>query len=314
MARAIVYTEIGTPDVLQLTDIPDPVAGAGEVVVRIEAAGVNPLDAKLRRGLRPSTPIVEPRRVGFDGAGVIASLGEGVTGFSIGDRVAIDNVLGTYATALAVPVERVFRLSDGVTMAEGAGLGIPVGTAYQCLRSLGVGAGDTLLVHGGSGAVGQAAVQFASLWGARVIATGSPARFEQLRSLGAEPFADGDGRADRVRELAPQGATVALDCAGTDEAIEVSKQLVADHERVATIVRGPDAAALGIRAFSGGSPTPLTEQELAWRVEAIPLAINLIEAGDLQIELGRELPLADAALAHELIEQHAAGGKIVLIP
>ncbi|WP_423494104.1 NADP-dependent oxidoreductase [Microbacterium esteraromaticum] len=314
MARAIVYTEIGTPDVLHLVDIPDPVAAPGEVVVRIEAAGVNPLDAKLRRGARPSPPIVEPRRVGFDGAGVVAALGDGVTGFAVGDRVAINNVLGTYATALSVPVSRLVRLSDGVTMAEGASLGIPIGTAYQCLRSLGVGQGDTLLVHAGSGAVGQAAVQFAALWGATVIATGSPARFEQLRALGAIPVAYGEGLVERVREVAPGGITVALDCIGTDEAIQASLHLVADRDRIATIVRGPDAADFGIRAFSGGSPVPLTEQELAWRDEAVPLAVNLIEAGDLQVELGPELPLAEASRAHELIEQHAARGKIVLVP
>ncbi len=314
MARAIVYTELGSPDVLHLAEIPDPVAGENQVVVRIEAAGVNPLDAKLRRGLRPGPPITEPRRVGFDGAGTITSLGEGVTGFAVGDRVAIRTTLGTYATALAVPVTHIARLTDGVTTAEGAGIGIPVGTAYQVLRSLGVRKGDTLLVHAGSGAVGQAIVQFATLWGATVIATASPARFEQLESLGAIPVAYGPGLADRVRAVAPQGVTVAIDGAGTDEAIETSLELVADHDRIATIVRGADAAAFGIRAFSGGSPTPLTEEEEAWRAEALPLTINLIEAGDFQIELGPELPLADAARAQELVEQHAARGKIVLLP
>jgi NADPH:quinone reductase-like Zn-dependent oxidoreductase len=107
---------------------------------------------------------------------------------------------------------------------------------------------------------------------------------------------------------------VALDCAGTDEAIHASLALVTDRERIATIVRGPDAADFGIRAFSGGSPVPLTDEEQAWRQEAIPLTINLIEAGDFQVELGPELPLADAAMAHELIERHAANGKIILIP
>lgn len=314
MARAIVYTELGSPDVLHLAEIPDPVAGENQVVVRIEAAGVNPLDAKLRRGLRPGPPITEPRRVGFDGAGTITSLGEGVTGFAVGDRVAIRTTLGTYATALAVPVTHIARLTDGVTTAEGAGIGIPVGTAYQVLRSLGVRKGDTLLVHAGSGAVGQAIVQFATLWGATVIATASPARFEQLESLGAIPVAYGPGLADRVRAVAPQGVTVAIDGAGTDEAIETSLELVADHDRIATIVRGADAAAFGIRAFSGGSPTPLTEEEEAWRAEALPLTINLIEAGDFQIELGPELPLAEGARAHELIEEHAARGKIILVP
>lgn len=314
MARAIVHSEIGAPDVLRLVEVPDPVAGPGEVVVRIEAVGVNPIDVKQRAGIRPLPPITEPRRVGFDGAGTITALGEGVTGFAVGERVAIGDTRGTYATALTVPVQNITRLLDGVTSAEGAALSIPVGTAYQSLRSLGVRKGDTLLVHAGSGAVGQAAIQFAVLWGATVVATGSPARHDQLRALGAIPVAYGDGLLERVREAAPQGVDVVLDGAGTDEAIAASLELVADRERIATIVRGPDAEKFGIQAYSGGSRHPLTEQQRAWRHEAVGVAINLIEAGDFQVELGPELPLSEAARAHELIEQHASSGKIILIP
>lgn len=314
MARAIVYTELGSPDVLQLVEIPDPVAGAGEVVVRIEAAGVNPLDAKRRSGKRPMPPITEPRRIGIDGAGVIESLGDGVSGFAVGDRVAVRDATGTYATHLAIGADHLYAIPDGVTAAEAAGLGIPVGTAYQCVRSLDVGEGDVLLVHAGSGAVGQAVIQFAVAQGAKVVATGSPERHEQLRELGAIPVAYGEGLADRVREVVDGDVTVALDCAGTDEAIETSLELVADRDRIATIVRGPDAAGFGIRAFSGGAPEPLTAQELAWRAEGIGVAIELIASGDFQVELGAELPLAEAAEAHRLIEAHEARGKITLIP
>lgn len=314
MARAIVYTEIGSPAVLHLIEVPDPVAARGEVVVRIEAAGANPIDAKLRGGKRPSPPITEPRPVGFDGAGVIEALGEGVDDFAVGDRVAIRDGHGTYSSALAIPTENLAKLPDSVTTAEGAGIGIPAGTAYQALRSLGVTEGDVLLVHGGSGAVGQAAVQFAVAWGATVIATGSPARHDQLRELGALPVAYGDGLLDRVRAATSSPVTVVLDCAGTDEAIETSLALVADRDRIATIVRGPDAASFGIRAFSGGSPVPLTAQELAWRAEALPETIALLDAGDFTIELGPQLPLAEAARAHELMESGAASGKIILLP
>lgn len=314
MARAIVYTEFGSPDVLHEMEVPDPIALSGEVVVRIEAAGVNPIDAKLRAAKRPSPPIEEPRGVGFDGAGVIESLAEDVDGFVVGDRVAVRDTRGTYASLLAVPAEHLVLLPDAVTAAEGAAIGIPAGTAYQCLKSLDVREGDVLLVHGGSGAVGLAAVQFAVAWGATVIATASPARHDQLRELGAIPVAYGDGLIDRVREAAPEGVTVALDCAGTDEAIEVSLELVPDRDRIATIVRGPDAASFGIRAFSGGAPQPLTEQELAWRAEALGVTVELLAAGDFTIELGPELPLAEAAEAHELVESGAGSGKIVLIP
>ncbi|MDQ4213896.1 NADP-dependent oxidoreductase [Microbacterium capsulatum] len=315
MAQAIVQTEIGGPEVLTLVEVPDPVPGPDEVVVRIEAVGVNPIDVKQRSGKRPLPPIVAPRHVGFDGAGVVTALGSGVRSVAAGDRVAIRDTRGTYATALAVPAAHLAALPENVSSAEGAALAIPAGTAYQSLRSLGVGAGDLLLLHAGSGAVGQAAIQFAVAWGAAVIATGRPATHDRLRALGAIPVAYGEGLEERIRTAAGgREITVALDNAGTDEAIAASLALVADRDRIATIVRGPDAAALGIRAFSGGNPVPLTPQELAWRAEALPATIALIAEGRFSVEFGPELPLAEAAEAHRLIEAHATRGKIILRP
>ncbi|WP_439903009.1 quinone oxidoreductase family protein [Microbacterium azadirachtae] len=315
MAQAIVQTEIGGPEVLTLVEVPDPVPAPDGVVVRIEAAGVNPIDVKQRSGLRPLPPITEPRHLGFDGAGVVTAVGAEVTDVAVGARVAVRDTRGTYATALAVPSAHLTALPDAVTSAEGASLGIPAGTAYQSLRSLDVGAGDLLLLHAGSGAVGQAAIQFAVAWGASVIATGGRASQERLRELGAIPVEYGPGLEERIRAAADgREITVSLDGAGTDEAVAASLALVADRQRIATIVRGPDAAALGIRAFSGGSPVPLSAQELAWRAEAVPVAVALIAEGRFSIEFGPELPLADAAEAHRLIEDHAAHGKIILRP
>lgn len=313
MTTAIVYTEFGGPDVLHEIRVPDAVPTAGEIAVRVTAAGVNPIDAKLRSGLRPSGRIVEPRRIGGDGAGVVAAVGGGVDGFRVGDPVVFAGVSGAYATEIVVGAERVFARPPQVSAAEGAALGIPVGTAYQTLRSLAVGAGDTLLVHGGSGAVGQALIQFAALWGATVIATSSERRFERVRDLGATPVAYGDGLADRVREVAPQGVTVAIDAAGTDEALHTSIELVPERQRIATLVRGRDAAGLGIRAFSGGSPEPLTAQQQVWRTEAVPVAVALMAAGRFSVELGPSFALADAAEAHRAIEA-GVDGKITLVP
>lgn len=313
MATAIVYTEFGGPEVLHPIEIPEPVAGDGQLAVRIQAAGVNPIDGKLRSGLRSSRAITEPRRIGVDAAGVVTAVGAGVEGFGVGDAVVLTGTNGTYASDLVVPAERAVPRPPTVSAAEGASIGVPVGTAYQALRSLGVGLGDTLLLHGGSGAVGQAAIQWAVLWGARVVATTSDRRAERVRALGAEPVTYGEGLADRVRELAPDGITVALDAAGTDEALDVSAELVEDRQRIATIVRGADAEARGIRAFGGGSPAPLTPRQLVWRAEAIPATLALLAAGAFSLESGPELPLVDAAEAHRLLAD-GVPGKIVLIP
>ena len=313
MAEAITYSQLGGPDVLALTEITAPAPQSGEVRVRIEAAGVNPIDAKLRSGRREAGPFTGPRGVGFDGAGVITDVGAGVDGFTEGDRVVLFNAPGAYASEITVPVNCVQPRPDVVSAAQGAALGIPVGTAYQSLRSLGVGPRDTVLIHGGSGAVGQAAIQYALLWGARVIATSSPRRFERVLALGATPVAYGMGLVETVRDLAPEGVSVALDAAGTDEAIEASKQLVSDPQRIATIVRGADADASGIRAFRAGHPNPLTPQQEQWRAEAIPVTLALMAAEQFSVQLGPSFPLANAAEAHRQLEK-GAEGKITLHP
>ncbi|MFV0373603.1 quinone oxidoreductase family protein [Microbacterium sp.] len=312
MARVVTYTERGGPEVLSLTEAPTPPVGAGQLGIRVQAIGVNPIDAKLRAGIRHSPALTEPRRIGSDAAGIVTSVGDGVEGFRIGDAVVVAWAAGTYASELTIDAALATPRPPQVPAAEAAGIGIPVGTAYQTLRSLGVGSDDTLLVHGGSGAVGHALIQFARLWGARVLATTSDARADRVAALGAEPVAYGAGLADRVRALTDD-VTVAIDAAGTDEALQTSRELVDDHARVATIVRGADADGLGIRAFGGGSPHPLTERERAWRAEAVPVAVALLAAGRFVVELGPQLPLADVVEAHRLLE---TGGhaKITLVP
>ncbi|GAA3652338.1 quinone oxidoreductase family protein [Microbacterium marinilacus] len=313
MAKAIHYTEFGGPEVLTLDDIPDPVPAAGQVAIRVEAAGVNPIDWKLREAIRPSAPITKPRGTGTDGAGHVTAVGDDVDGVRVGDPVVFAGKLGAYATDLVVPADKVFARPAGVSASVGAALGTPVGTAYQALRSLAVRGDDTLLVHGGSGSVGQAAIQLAVLAGARVLATTSDARADRVADLGAEPVAYGDGLVERVRDTAPDGVTVVLDCAGTDEALEASVELLEDRSRIATIVRGADAAGLGIRAFSGGAPDPLTEQQLTWRSEAIPVVLALLAAGRFSVELGERFPLDRAADAQRA-SRDGAPGKLLIVP
>ena len=313
MAQAITYSEFGGPEVLTLTDVEVPAPGEGQVGVRIEAAGVNPIDHKLRSGFRPSAPPDKPRRIGNDAAGIVTAVGDGVDGYRLGDPVVIYGASGMYATDVVVGVEKVQHRPPQVSAAEGAAIGVPASTAYQSLRSLDVRDDDTLLIHAGSGAVGQAAIQFAVLWGATVVATASPRRFDRVRELGATPVAYGEGLVDRVRQAAPRGVTVIFDAAGTDEALDASVELLEDRSRIGTIVRGRDAEGVGIRAFSGGSPQPLTPAQQTWRAEAIPVTLSLLSAGSFSIELGREFSLTEAAEAHRAIEA-GADGKITLVP
>ncbi|SMH32656.1 NADPH:quinone reductase [Rathayibacter oskolensis] len=314
MARIVQYREIGGPEVLEVVDAPEPEAPDDAVVVAVRAAGVNPIEWKIRSGVRPSPPITSPRRVGADGSGVITAVGARVPGWSVGDEVVVTGAVGTYAASVVVAPECLDAKPAGLGFEEAAALGIPVGTAYQAVVSLGVEEGSTFVVHAGAGAVGQAAVQFARERGATVIATASPRNHDRLRELGAVPVAYGPGLLERLRAAAPDGVDRVLDAAGTDEALAASLALVADRQHVGTVVAGARAAELGIRAWSGGSPVPLTEQEQRLRREAVPLAVRLVVEGRFSVEIGPRLPLDEVAEAHRLSEDGHVRGKIVLVP
>lgn len=312
MATAIVYREFGGPEVLQLEEFPHPAPGPGEVGIAVRAAGVNPIDWKLRAGLRGADS-GGVQRLGIDAAGVVEAVGPGVAGVAIGDEVIVRGATGAYATHLVVLVEQLVPKPARLSFEQAAAIGVPAGTAYQALRSLEVGAGDTVLVHGGAGGVGQATIQFARHLGAEVVATASERNHERLRALGAIPVAYGPGLADRVAAAARGGVTVALDAVGTDEAIESSLALVAHRDRIGTVVRGADAASWGIRAWGGGSPTPLTAVEHAWRGAATALAAQLAADGAFELEVTGRYRLQDAAEAHRESEAGHVRGKIVLV-
>ena len=307
------YSRIGGPEVLEFATLPLADPSAGEVVVEVLAIGVNPIDGKLRSGLRPTPPITSPRRVGSDASGVIVAVGPGVDDWAVGDEVIV-STSGAYATFLLVSADRLDRKPDEWSFEQAAAVGVPVSTAYQALKSLGVSAGDTLLVHGGSGAVGQAAIQFAVAWGATVVATAGPLRQERVRELGGIPVEYGDGLVERIRDAAPEGIDVVLDAAGTDEALAASFELVPDRDRIGTIVVGARAAELGIRAWSGGNPVPLSEEELRLRREGVAVASGLAADGRFEVEVPQALPFAQAAEAQRLVDSGEAGGKVVLLP
>lgn len=314
MTTQIQYEQLGGPDVLEVATVPDPVAPRGGVVVGVRAAGVNPIDGKLRSGTRPSAPITAPRVPGGDAAGVVLSVGPDVADWAPGDEVVVRNAHGTYTTHLVARAGQLVRKPAGVTWEQAAAIGIPVSTAHQALVSLGVGPGATLLIHGGSGSVGRAAIQLARRMGATVVATASPANHERLRELGAIPVAYGEGLLDRLRAAAPGGYDRILDAVGSDEALEASFALLDDRSKIGTVVAGPRAAELGILAWGGGNPVPLTDEEVRLRDEAYPLALDLLARDEFEVDIARTFPLARAADAARLVEGGHPGGKVILLP
>lgn len=319
--RAIRVSQFGGPEVLKLVDVDDPVAGPGEVLVRLHAAGVNPVEAYIRTGQYARLPEL-PYTPGGDGAGVIEALGDGVTGWSPGDRVYVAAFLskaGTYAERVACAARSVHRLPDGASFAQGAALGVPAATAYRALvLRAHVKAGETVLVHGASGAVGVAAVQLARGMGLRVLGTaGSDAGTKAVREAGAhEVFSHReDGYEKRIGEATGgRGVDVILEMLANVN-LDRDLTLLAPKGRVVVIgnrgrieidprlTMGKETAILGTTLWS------TTPEEYSQIHAALVAAL---ESGVLRPIVGRELPLADAAEAHRAILADRAVGKMVL--
>ncbi|MFB2599973.1 NADP-dependent oxidoreductase [Herbiconiux sp. P17] len=313
-AAQIHYTEFGGPEVLSYVEVPVPSAPEGGVVVETRAIGVNPIDSKLRSGARASAPLTAPRVPGSDASGVVVEVGAGVDDWVVGDDVVLRGAHGAYATHVVASASQLVRKPAGVGWNEAAAVGVPTSTAYQALRSLGVEVGSVVLVHAGSGAVGQAAIQFARNWGATVIATGGERNQARMGELGAIPVEYGPGLLQNIRAAAPGPIDIVLDGAGTDEALEASFALVADRSHIGTIVVGARAAELGIQAWSGGNPLPLTAEEQRLRAESYAVTLELLELGDFEVEIGARYPLSAAAEAQRANMSGEHRGKIILDP
>jgi NADPH:quinone reductase-like Zn-dependent oxidoreductase len=295
--RAVQYAQFGGPDVLQVTDVPDPHAGPSEVRVAVRAVGVNPIDWKLRSGAMGGDL---PRGTGVEAAGVVDEVGDGVTGVSTGDRV-----FGSAADAAAefAVLSHFAAIPASLDFAAAAALPVAVETATRCLDLLGVSEGQTLLINGASGAVGLATVQLALGRGARVIGSGSPRSQDRLRAFGAEPVVYGDALGDEVSELAPDGVDVAIDMALSGGLATLVK-LAGGADNVVAIADFQGAQEYGVRT-SGGPDEPR-----AWH--ALGGVAALIEAGRFSLPVAHVFPLSRIAEAHQLSEDGHAGGKIVL--
>jgi len=315
MASVVVATAYGGPEVLSVVEQPVGSPGAGEARVVVRAAGVNPIDYKLYSGAFGGDPAKLPMLLGSEVSGVVAEVGKDATGpvgaIKAGDEVIGYRIAGGYASELIAPAAALVPKPANLDWAEAAGLMLTGATAWHCLVVTDVGPGDTVLMHGASGGVGVMAVQLAVARGATVIGTASPGRHSFLRELGALPVTYGPGLADRVREQAPDGVGAALDLVGTEEAIDVSLELVPDRARIVTIAAPGRAGQLGIKAVGGGpGADPGTEIRAAARIELAKLAAQ----GSLRVFVSQTFPLVAAADAHRAISTGHTEGKIALIP
>jgi len=322
--RAIDITTPGGPEVLRITDVPDPVPAPGEVLVEITAAGVNRADLMQRQGLYPPPPGA-PSYPGLECSGRITALGPGATGWTAGDEVCALLSGGGYAEQVSVPAGQLLPLPGGVTLADAAGIPEVACTVYSNVFQLAALApGETLLVHGGASGIGTMAIQLARAFGARVACTaGTPAKLARCRELGAElaiSYRDEDFGQAVAEFTGGRGADVILDIMGAAYLARNVAALAADGRLVIIGLQGGAKADLDLgqllRKRASVRATSLRARP-AEQKAAIVAAVRehvwpLISAGRVVPVIDRILPLADAADAHRLMESGTHTGKILL--
>jgi NADPH2:quinone reductase len=324
--KAIVVHEFGGPEVLKLETVADPSPGPTEVVVRIRAAGVNPVDGYLRSGAYAVKPPL-PFTPGSDGAGDVEQLGAGVTAFAVGDRVYVAGRggrpagVGTYAERAVCPASQIYRLPARSTYGQGAALGVPYATAYRALfQRAGARPGETVLVHGATGGVGIAAVELAHARGLVVIGSGGTDRgLAAAREHGANLVVSHHAPAygdEIMKATGGRGVDLVIEMAAHIN-LDRDLGLLAKHGRIVVVgsrgrveidarqAMGRDAAIMGMTMFNA------TDADLA---EIHAALVAGLTNGTLNPVVGREMALADAARAHEAVLEPGAYGKIVLTP
>ncbi|MFB6440581.1 NADP-dependent oxidoreductase [Streptomyces sp. NPDC056411] len=296
--KRVSFAAFGGPDVLHLEDAEEPHAGPGQIRVAVRAAGVNPVDWRIREGqFQEVRPVELPAGVGQDAAGVVDQVGEHVEGVEVGDRV-FGRGSGTYAEFAVLAAWA--RMPESLTFEEAAGYPSVVETALRIIGQAGVRSGQTLLVSGASGGVGSAVLQIGRERGITVIGTAGAANQEYLRSLGALATTYGEGWVERVRRLGQVDA--ALDLAGSGVIRELV-ELTGDPRRVVSIADlGAPAHGARYSGVTGNVPEALAE------------AVRLITRGKLHIPVEKSYPLAEAPAAHiDSRAGHTRGRRVIVV-
>lgn len=310
MARAVRFNEYGGIDVLQVAEVPDPVAGEGEVVIRVKAAAINPGEAKIREGLLDSMyPSTFPSGEGSDLAGIVEQVGPGAAPFAVGDEViGWSDERSSHAELVAVPVSQVIAKPAGVPWEVAGTLYVAGCTAWAAVRAVGASEGDTIVIAGAAGGVGVFAVQLAVRTGATVIGLASEANHDWLRDHGAIGVAYEKGShppAARIRDAAPDGTVDAfLDFVGGGY-VELALELGVAPDRIDTIADFEAVRAHGVKAdgnAAGASASTLGE------------LAGLISEGALEVPIAATYPLEQVREAFTELERGHTRGKIVLMP
>jgi NADPH:quinone reductase-like Zn-dependent oxidoreductase len=294
-----------------LRDLPTPEPGPGEILVRVRAAGVNPLDWKIRDGAKIAAHLRFPLVLGQDAAGVVERVGNGVTRFAIGDEVfGAFWFAGSYAQFVCAPLSAVAaaRKPTGIDFAHAAALPTPALAALACLEAVGVASGEAVLVVGAAGGVGSYAVQIAARRGAHVIATASSEGEAQVRRLGAVEVIDhrrGDVAA-MVKAAHPAGIDAVVDVVSDRAALGRMAETLRHGGRLATTLHAADESALAERGIRA------TNIDVLGTTQGLDEVARLVEAGAIEIPLARSFPLAEAARALAESKEGHVRGKLVL--
>ncbi|MFI9595527.1 NADP-dependent oxidoreductase [Nonomuraea sp. NPDC052265] len=314
--RAVQFSEYGPAGVVHVAEVEEPHAGPGTIRIAVRASGLSTGETSIRSGkMRDVVPVTFPYRTGFDAAGVVDEVGDGVTDVRLGEEV-----FGmTATTARGANADHAVLVAWAPKPAvwsweEAGGAAGSVETATRVLDRLAVGAGHTVLVQGAAGGVGAVAVQIAVARGATVIGTAGKHNHDFLRTFGCEPTTYGAGLVERVRALAPRGVDAVFDCAGG--ALPDLIAITGNPARVVTIAPDLTAAALGVH-LSHGVPAGDTAAAVGaadpLAVHGLGIAVELAGQGRLRVPVAAAFPLTEAAAAHELSESRHARGKIVLV-